>query len=191
MTIRTCPYCAEEIQTAALLCKHCGQQLTQAPLASPPVASPPQQAGQILAAMKAFIFPGRWSALICTPDALVLKPVIPPAVGMIVPIIGALMILLLYPLGMISLVFIPIFLITQKNKVAEWGRVRQYAGAIKEANDTRIALSTIRKMQIENSLARQKVTVVHAGGKEVIYLEKADAARLQHIYPGLMPGGKS
>jgi hypothetical protein len=86
MALKTCPFCAEEIQEAAMLCKHCGQSLTGQPTASRNTQTA-RAADDILAVYNGAIMgnPGRF-ALICMADRIIIRRIIGAAAMLLLTI---------------------------------------------------------------------------------------------------------
>ena len=157
MATRNCPHCAEDIQAAAVLCKHCGQPIGSLTAARGAVSPAAVNNDSILAVIKAFGTPGKWSALVCTPETMVVKTIIPAAVGTGVPLACVIILIFNFVAGVFGgIAALVTFTHIQKRRVEAWAQAKRYHGALRDASDRAIDIAGIQQLAITSSVGRKK-----------------------------------
>lgn len=72
MSLKPCPFCAENVQEEAILCKHCGQSLSQ-PMTPPLTTQTPVPHDEILATYEVGQKGGSYAAMFCLRDRILLR----------------------------------------------------------------------------------------------------------------------
>lgn len=115
MTLVKCPFCAEDVQDVAILCRHCGQSLatpSQTPSAKPK--------DDILAVYEAGKTGGSYFAMLCLQDAIVVRQTISLATGMTMMLLSVLGLLFYVVPGII------VILATLGMRKSRFKAVKQY-----------------------------------------------------------------
>lgn len=157
MTLVKCPFCAEDIQEAAVVCKHCGRSVTEQHL------KPKVSDDDILAVCRAGKTGGRCFALICLPNRIIARTVMS---------------------GCATLIFAWWAIIVAKNRVKALCQYNSLRNLPVANDDIMIELSNSKVTLIPARGIIAPALEVSTGGSMTKYFlqNRADAQKLRSLY---------